>query len=208
MPSQNEGQHRRSIRLREFDYSGAGAYFVTVCSVNRQSLFGQIVDGTMRLNGFGEIVDEEWHRTAILRTHVRLDAFVVMPNHVHGVICLNEGEGKARLAPTIGRFGQPAGGSLGAIVGAFKSASTKRINDIRATRGAGIWQRNYFEHVIRNEAEMERIREYISLNPAGWSVDANNPNRVVAGPPQSEFDEIFVGARRALPSSGVGNKQQ
>ena len=125
---------------------------------------------------------------------------------VHGVICLNEDEGKARLAPTPGQFRQPVRGSLGMIVGAFKSASTKRINEIRGTPGALPWQRNYFEHIIRDEEELNRVREYIEANLARWSEDANNPNQAVASRPQSEFDEIFVGARRALPLPVVRNK--
>jgi len=162
----------------------------------------------MELNSLGNIVDDEWHRTAILRRHMSLDAFVIMPNHVHGIICLNGEEGKARLAPTTGRFRQPVADSLGAIVGAFKSASTKRINDSRGTRGTALWQRNYFEQVIRNEQELNGVREYIAVNPARWAEDTNNPNRIVVGPPQSEFSEIFVGARRALPFSAAGNKPQ
>ena len=208
MASKNERQHRRSIRLRAYDYREAGAYFVTVCTVNREFVFGEIVDGAMELNSLGNIVDDEWHRTAILRRHVSLDAFVIMPNHVHGIICLNGEEGKARLAPTTGRFRQPVADSLGAIVGAFKSASTKRINDSRGTRGTALWQRNYFEHVIRNEQELNGVREYIAVNPARWSEDANNPILSIPGQPQSEFDDIFVGARRAWPWATAPTKPQ
>jgi len=206
-PDSQRGQ-RRSIRLRGFDYREAGAYFITVCTANRQCVFGEIVDGAMALNEFGKIVEEEWYRTAILRSQISLDAFVVMPNHVHGVIRLDEEEGKARLAPTVDRFGRPAAGSLSTIVGAFKSASTKRINEMRFTLGASIWQRNYFEHIIRDEQELNRIGEYIVANPARWSEDANNPNGSFSVQPQSEFDEIFVGARRALPLSATKNKSQ
>jgi len=97
----NECHHRRSIRLRGYDYREAGAYFVTVCTANRECFFAEIVDEAMELNRLGEIVEDEWHRTAILRPQVSLDAFVVMPNHVHGIICFDaQEEGKARLAPT------------------------------------------------------------------------------------------------------------
>lgn len=206
MAPDSERRQRRSIRLKGFDYREPGVYFVTICTANRQSVFGAIVDGAMALNEFGKVVEAEWHRSAIVRPQIRLDAFVVMPNHVHGVICLNEAEGKARLAPTPGQFRQLVRGSLGMIVGAFKSASTKRINEIRGTPGALLWQRNYFEHVIRHEEELNRVREYIAANPVRWSEDGNNPNQVVASQPQSEFDQIFVGARRALPLSVVRHK--
>ncbi len=209
MPPKDVEKHRRSIRLRAFDYRGAGSYFVTVCAFNRQGLFGDIVDGAIVPNVFGNIVEEEWHRCAALRPYVILDAFVVMPNHVHGIVCLNGSEkGKARLVPTTGRFGQPAADSLGAIVGAFKSASTKRINQLRGTAGALLWQKNYFEHVIRNDQELARVREYIVANPARWPEDAENPNVSKKHSLQTEIDAIIVGARRALPSSLTGNKSQ
>lgn len=205
----NERHHRHSIRLRGYDYREAGAYFVTVCTWRRGCLFGEIIDGKMELNGFGECVKDEWHRSAVMRPQVSLNAFVVMPNHVHGIVCLYEKEkGKARLALTTARFGHPVAGSLPSIVGAFKSASTKRINEIRGTLGALLWQRNYFEHVIRNEQELNSVREYIASNPARWSEDTNNPNSSFAGDPQSEFNDVFVGARRALPLSTVTKKPQ
>jgi hypothetical protein len=131
----NERHYRRSIRLRGYDYREAGAYFVTVCRVNRECFFGEIVDKAMQLNRLGEIVKDEWHRIAILRPQVSLEAFVVMPNHVHGIICFVSQEGKARLAPTTAGFGQPIAGSLSSILGAFNSASTKRINEARGARG-------------------------------------------------------------------------
>jgi REP element-mobilizing transposase RayT len=123
-----------------------------------------------------------------------------MPNHVHGIVSIrDEGRGKARLAPTTGTFGRPVVASLPTIIGAFKSASTKRINEMRGTPGAPLWQRNYFEHVIRNEAEWGRVREYIALNPSRWGEDINNPAINCTRQNQGEFDGIFVGARRALP---------
>jgi putative transposase len=207
MAPMNERHHRRSIRLREYDYREAGAYFVTVCTANRECFFGEIVDEAMQLNRLGEIVEDEWHRTAILRPHVSLDAFVVMPNHVHGIICFDaQEEGKARLAPTTAGFGHPIAGSLPSILGAFKSASTKRINEARGTRRAPLWQRNYFDHVIRNEQELRCVREYIAANPLRWFEDANNPNYSLDGQQRAEFETIFVGARRALPSSIVRMK--
>jgi REP element-mobilizing transposase RayT len=185
--------------LREYDYTEAGAYFVTICTYSRERLFGDVIDGEMHLNQWGDVVRDEWLRTAVLKPSVQLDALVVMPNHIPGVIWIR-GEGTARRAPTIGRFRASITRSLGTIVGAFKSACTRRINEIRNTPTLPVWQRNYFEHVVRNEAELLRIREYIASNPVRWAEDVNNPECSLDIQPKSEFDEIFVGARRAVPS--------
>jgi REP element-mobilizing transposase RayT len=192
-------RHRRSIRLRQYDYAEAGAYFLTICTYHRECLFGDVIDGEMHLNQWGDLVRDEWLRTAVLKPHIRLDTLMIMPNHVHGVVWIR-GEGTARRAPTIGRFGALIAGSLATIVGAFKSACTRRINEMRNTPTLPVWQRNYFEHVVRNEAELLRIREYIASNPVRWAEDVNNPASQLDVQPRSEFDEIFVGARRAVPS--------
>jgi putative transposase len=156
----------------------------------------------MRFNGFGKRIEEEWLRTALVRPYVELGDVVIMPNHIHGIVSIRDhGRGEACLAPT-STFGHPVAGSLPTIIGAFKSASTKRINEIRG-RGAPLWQRNYFEHVIRNEAELNRVREYIALNPLRWDEDFNNPDRKDTIQYKSEFDEVFVGARRAVPSGHI-----
>ena len=151
----------------------------------RALLFGDIIDGEMMLNTLGCIVQEEWERTPLVRPYVQLDAFVVMPNHVHGILFLNWGAVGAtcqvaqpramqRIAPT----NRPAGaeaGSIGAIISQFKSVATKRINGVRQTPGASVWQRNYYEHVIRSDSSCNRIRSYILTNPAGWDRDRDNP---------------------------------
>ncbi|MEX0805155.1 MAG: transposase [Candidatus Binatia bacterium] len=172
--------HRRhSVRLKGYDYTEPGAYFVTICTWNRECLFGEICDGKMLLSGLGEVVSDEWCRTATARSHVTLDEFSIMPNHVHGILCIDhQGKGKARLAPTTAQFGHPVAGSLAMIIGAFKSASTKRINKIRNMPGASLWQRNYYEHIVRSERELTPIREYIATNAARWSEDSENPNYV------------------------------
>jgi putative transposase len=205
MRSQLNTRHRRSIRLREYDYTEVGAYFVTICTYNRECLFGEIVLGEMRLNGFGKGIEEEWLRTAVARPYVELGDVVIMPNHVHGIVSIrDEGRGKARLAPTTGTFGGPVARSLPTIIGAFKSASTKQINEMRGTPGAPLWQRNYFEHVIRNEAELNRVREYIAANPARWAEDTNNPNRSLEDKPHTEFEDLFVwGKARLAPTPGT-----
>jgi putative transposase len=168
MRSNSRSCHRRSVRLQGFDYSRPGAYFVTVCTQNRAPLFGGIVRGTMHLNRLGQIAADEWARTRLARPHVTAEAFVVMPDHVHGIILIADDDVAApRRGVQSGPAG-PASGSVGAIVGQFKSLVTKRINAVRQTPGAGVWQRGYYEHVIGDEASMNRICRYIAENPARW----------------------------------------
>ena len=177
--------HRRSIRLKGYDYTQPGAYFVTLCTHDRAHLFGEVVDGEMRLNEWGEIVRDEWFKTAQVRPYVQLrdDEFVVMPNHIHGIIWIADNVGATRrvaptdrVAPTTPRG--PAPQSIGAIIGQFKSAVTKRMNELRDTPGALVWQRNYYEHIIRNERALNAIRQYIDENPLRWDLDRYNPDRI------------------------------
>jgi REP element-mobilizing transposase RayT len=169
--------HRRSIRLKHYDYTQTGAYFVTVCTWQKECLFGDVVDGETRLNEYGNVVVDCWNKIPSHFQYVGLDAFIVMPNHVHVIIVMDNCRGKACLAPTWerGQFGKPITGSLPTIVGSFKSAVTKQINTIRNTPGTPLWQRNYYEHVIRNDDELQRIREYIINNPLQWADDEINP---------------------------------
>lgn len=191
MPSRFEKYttHRQSRRLEDWDYTQAAAYFVTICTRDRVCLFGEVEKGRMALNRYGRVAAEEWHRTADLRDRVELDAFIVMPNHVHGIIIIQtdeEGEPDfprsntaRRVAATMDgtesssdrQFGEPQAGSLGTIVGAYKSAVTRRVNQRRGVSGESIWQRNYHDHVIRNDDEWRRIRQYIRTNPARWHRD-------------------------------------
>ncbi|GIV57086.1 MAG: hypothetical protein KatS3mg054_0921 [Chloroflexus sp.] len=167
----------------------AGGYFITICTHDRACLFGEVVAGEMQVNAVGEVVCAEWFRTAQIRPYVRLydDEFVVMPNHIHGIIwIINDDVGATRrvahrvgatrrVAPTDPPRG-PASGSIGAIVGQFKSITTKRINALRGTPGAPVWQRNYYEHIIRTEDALQRIREYIATNLLRWHLDRENPD--------------------------------
>ena len=175
----NEKYHRRSLRLPGYDYASEGGYFITCVTHNREHLFGEIVNGEMRLNDFGRIVQEEWFESAQKRANIELieDEFVVMPNHIHGIVWIiqsdDSGRGTARCAPTINstnerKFGQMIPGSIPVIVRAFKAAVTKRINEIRNTPTLSIWQRNYYEHIISTEKEYENIVNYIDSNPANW----------------------------------------
>jgi putative transposase len=181
-------RNRRSVRLKEYGYVQAGAYFVTICTYNRDCLLGEVVGGEMRLNEYGEIARDEWIKTASIRANVVLDVFVIMPNHVHGIIMLSENVGATRRVAPIRRFARTMGeapprpydrnggmqpGSIGAIIGQFKSVATKRINVRRGTPGLPVWQRNYYERVLR-EGEVDHIREYIQNNPAQWEMDAEN----------------------------------
>jgi REP element-mobilizing transposase RayT len=253
--------HRRSIRLKGYDYSQNGLYFITICTQNREHLFGTITNGQMALNPMGEIAHNEWFKTASMRPNIRLHEFIVMPNHIHGIIeiiptpphpvrthCMrppdmpNHGQserlGRVQRAPTNAAttdnhgqsepgHGQHAGDivrthcmrppdmpstadnhgqsepgrvqhagdivrthcmrphdappitnnhgqrapTVGDIVRGYKSAVTKRINEIRNISGVPVWQRNYHEHIIRNEIAYLRISEYIQANPRRWQDD-------------------------------------
>ena len=166
--------HRRSIRLRDYDYSQSGGYFITVVTNLRERLFEDIVNGEMRLNEFGGIVKNEWFKTRELRPNVELfeEEFVVMPNHVHGIIWLiDDCRGTARRAPTVEQFGVPVPGSIPTIIRSFKSAVTKQINMLRQTAGTPVWQRNYYEHIINSDRDYDQIAEYIYTNPQNWKKD-------------------------------------
>jgi putative transposase len=169
---------RRSIRLEDYDYTENGAYFVTLCTRNKERLFGEVINGEMILSETGCIVEKEWLNVAIARSTVRLDQYVVMPNHFHGIIWIERNnEGTASCAPTMPRFGQVVSGSLSAIIRGFKSAVANRFNKINNLTGTTIWQRNFYEHVIRDEPSLNRIREYIINNPLSWELDRENPER-------------------------------
>jgi len=190
--------NRRSIRWSGYDYSQPGAYFVTICTHNRECLFGHIVGAQMVLNDAGRMVQTVWDRLPNHYSHVELDSWTIMPNHVHGIIILTVGAG---FKPAPGSSGKPefnllpvdetglkpnqrAGykpaptvrHGLPEIVRGFKTFSSRRINKSRGTVGTPVWQKNYYEHVIRNDRELNRIREYIISNPARWATDKENPN--------------------------------
>jgi len=170
-----ELHNRRSIRLSEYDYTKGGAYFVTICTANRECLFGQVLEGEMHVNEFGKVVLECWEWLSKPYSYATLDARILMPNHLHGIIVINDDDsqkGGSRTAPTIFPKRKP----LGRLVGAFKTVSTKRINELRQTPGFALWQRNYYEHIIRNENSLNKIRDYILGNPSRWVLDQENPD--------------------------------
>jgi REP element-mobilizing transposase RayT len=161
--------HRRSIRLPAYDYAQAGAYFVTTVCRDRVLLLED--------PRFQEVAEETWLWLADQYKFVHLDEYVIMPNHLHGIIVIRDTcRGGSRAAPTQTPRPKP----LGQLVGAFKTVSTKRINEIRGMLGVPVWQRNYYERVIRNDEELSRIRQYIVDNPAHWEEDRENPNPVGA----------------------------
>ena len=174
--------HRKSIRLRGYDYSQPGAYFITICTHQRQPLFGDIVDGVMMLNAAGMMVEKCWREIPDHFPWVRLDEFIVMPNHLHGILVADDRTGTACRAPT-GRartdsraptsesFGKPVSGSIPTMIRSFKSALTRSINQINVTTGQPVWQRNYHEHIIRNEQAYLNITKYIRNNPQQWQDD-------------------------------------
>ncbi|KAF0219731.1 MAG: hypothetical protein FD174_1744 [Geobacteraceae bacterium] len=186
-----EIHRRRSIRLKGYDYSIAGAYFVTIrvhvgAGLPRpECLFGEIVEESVRLNPAGDIVQAVWEGLPEHYPHVVLDAFVIMPNHVHGIVAI-VGAGSPRpISPdNQNQGGETQGGetpplrkpTLGQIVGYFKYQTTKQINQMRDNPGVPVWQRNYYERVIRNENELTGIREYIQCNPKRWEEDEENPD--------------------------------
>ena len=179
--------HRRSIRLRGYDYSAQGAYFVTICVRGRECLLGDVIGGKMCLSEYGRAVTECWDAISDHSGHVDVDAFVVMPNHIHGIIVIVRATDTSpdTVAHRSRRPKGPPQGSLGAVVGAFKAAAIRRINVLRGAPGATFWQRNYYEHIIRDSAALARIRAYIESNPARWKDDQLHP----AAPP-NRFNQI------------------
>jgi REP element-mobilizing transposase RayT len=199
MRSHPERHHRRSIRLKGYDYRQAGAYFVTICTQDRAFLFGQVVHDEMQLNDAGKMVYDVWNDLPAFYPGVQTDAFIVMPNHIHGIIILVGADPRVCPAqPSVGvgpcaypgqpqEMGQPQGVAptlgLPDVVHRFKTMTTKRYADGVKRLGwepfrGRLWQRNYYEHIIRNEESLNRIREYILTNPMRWELDRENPHRV------------------------------
>lgn len=172
---------RQSIRFCGYDYSQEGLYFVTICVKDKACLFGNVVDDEMVLNDVGRIACEEWKNTEILRKNIRLAEFIIMPNHVHGIIEIMD-VGANCICPQItmsecnsplqteNKFWSPSQ-TLGAIVRGYKSAVTKQINKLYKAQNMVIWQRNYYEHIIRNDDSYQKITEYIYKNPENWQRD-------------------------------------
>ena len=197
MQSKSSTLHRHSFRLQGYDYTQVGAYFITIVSHQRSSLFGKILDGELIPNTVGQIVQFTWNALPAHFPGTGLDAFIIMPNHIHGIVHITERRRQsvgAQHAAPLRPYVQP--GSLGVIVRSFKAAVTKRINETRGTPKTPVWQRNYYEHVIRNEESLQRIREYILNNPAQWDLDPENPEAKgrPAGRPTKNINSPYLGA--------------
>ena len=180
MPELFKNKYRiESCRLKGWDYAQAGYYFITICTKNRIDYFGKIENGKIHLSHVGEIVKEEWIKTAMIRKNVILDEFIIMPNHIHGIIFINNYErtnepikfGKivavetSRRDVTTAKLLQP--NSIGSIICQFKSICTKKINK-QYGQNYFFWQDRYYDHVIREEQSLYKIREYIFNNPIKW----------------------------------------
>lgn len=159
-------KERKRTRLKNYDYSRSGYYFVTICTHNRINRFGEIVDSEMILNEQGNIVNDTWIDLSCHHQGIYLDEYIIMPNHVHGIVIIERdivGAGPARPAKS---------SNLSTIIGSFKSSATRQIN--AKDNGNFRWQRSFYDHVIRNEKSLNQIREYIIDNPANWDHDEDN----------------------------------
>jgi len=191
---------RGSLRLKGYDYAQAGAYFVTICTHDRACLLGEAVGEGVRLSDAGRMIQAVWDELSNQYPGVETDVFAIMPNHIHGIVVLvasnpcvgvgpcaypDHGQTPERIAEPADVEGQPQGVaptglSLSDMVHRFKTLTTKRYTDgvkereWPAFRGR-LWQRNYYDHVIRNERELDKIREYIATNPLRWALDRENP---------------------------------
>ena len=179
--------HRRSIRLKGYDYSQAGAYFITICCEGRECRFGKIENDEMILNEFGNIAFNEWTKLPERFTNFELDVFQIMPNHIHGIIVLNDlvgaGVTPAQNENTQSDWGQPITGqpqgitpttTIGDIAGAYKSLVANACLEIFKSKNetmGKLWQRNYHEHIIRNEQSYQTISNYIINDPKKWNED-------------------------------------
>ena len=203
--------HRRLIRLKNYDYSRPGAYFVSICAQGRACLFGEIVDGVMRLNDAGRMVNTVWDEIPAHYPGINVDAFIVMPNHIHGIVVIVGAAPRGRPGPEPSNNGQQpgpgqpqgvaptaAGLSLPAVVNRFKTMTTKRYTDGVKQNGwpafpGKLWQRNYYERVIRNDDELSAIREYITHNPQQWATDSDNPNNALVRGHQTMGNQLGQG---------------
>lgn len=186
--------HRRSIRLKGFDYAQPGGYFITIVTYQRECLFGEVINREVRLSCYGEIVQRWWHEIPVHFSHVETGAFVIMPNHIHGVILIRSDargtvsvprdDGINKISSGNEKSSEILGGetpprhmpTLGQIIAYFKYQSTKDMNQLDNTGTiTKFWQRNYYEHVIRNHEEWDRIHRYIESNPLLWDEDNQNP---------------------------------
>jgi putative transposase len=168
--SERKSYKIKSIRIPEYDYSTENYYFVTICSFQKQKIFSEIKNGNIYLTEIGKIIKDEWSKTEQIRDNAIMDDFVIMPNHIHGIIVLNskvcaEKTTRRVVSTTL----KPS--SLGSIIGQIKSITTKRIRKLTNNPEIKIWQPRFYEHIIRNDKELFEVRTYIKNNPVKWSED-------------------------------------
>jgi putative transposase len=166
--------HRRSIRIQGFNYTQPGSYFITICTWHKSLIFGEIIQGEVVLSKLGEIARKEIERLPDRFSDIIMDGFVVMPNHIHMLITISA-DAIPKMQTSNEAFKQPVPGSIPTIVRSYKAAVTQRILAMRDAPVAEVWHRNYYEHVVKNENEREKIFLYIVANPAQWDSDEENP---------------------------------
>ncbi len=176
-----------STRLKDYDYSSNGYYFITLCTKNRECIFGEIINEKMQLSAIGEIVFQGWKNSFVIRKELFRDEFVIMPNHIHGIVIIkdqNKTPNPINNVETHGRASQSNRVSLprtnrlpksiSSFIAGFKSAMTKSINEFRQTPGMSLWQSRFYDHIIRDEKSLNKIRNYIVNNPINWQTDELN----------------------------------
>jgi REP-associated tyrosine transposase len=184
---QDQSRKRRSIRFPGYDYAFRGFFFVTLCTHEKHHSLARIINFESRLSPVGKVVEQCWKEIPQHFPRVRLDEWIIMPNHLHGIIVMRppiESEGTACRAPTtkavvsgetpFEEFGRPVAGSLATIIRSYKSAVTRRVNQALGGKALPVWQRNYFEHIIRSQESLNKIRNYIWENPIHWDKDEYN----------------------------------
>jgi putative transposase len=172
---------RRSIRLPGFDYSRPGNYFITICADERRCIFGRIDKSVTVLTGIGEVVNKCWREIPQHFPGVEIESYIVMPNHLHGILGIaakfSNAFSQASLVQTAESFGKPVGKSVPTIIRSFKAAVTKRVRESGLLAGDPVWQRGYFERVLRDGREFVNATDYIIKNPSRWAFDEENPER-------------------------------
>lgn len=165
-------RQRKSVRLKGYDYRRAGTYFITICTYGRAEVLGHVHDREVRLSREGQVAEEAWLWLEKRYDYVQLDEYVVMPNHLHAILNIVDSPTSRRRTAADGQKRKP----LGQLVGAFKTVTTNQVNALRAASGLPLWQRNYYEHIIRTEESLGSIRSYIASNPLNWMLDPENPD--------------------------------
>jgi REP element-mobilizing transposase RayT len=172
-------QNRKAMRLKNYDYNQSGAYFITICIQQRECLLGNITNGMIQLNEYGEIVNKIWSELPNHFQSIDIDAAVIMPNHFHGIV-INFDRNISTQNSTIYKQEPPLfyqkKTKLGKIIAYFKYQTTRLINQKRAMEGVKVWQRNYYDHIIRSQESLEILRKYIIENPLLWTTDQLHPH--------------------------------